>query len=96
MKFSLGVEELCDSSDQLGVHEERFAVAGGRQPELSSGGFRRLPGSRAAHSPRVQDLPFFPEVPPGQGATLRVPAHVDDDVNHVLLGDQVRGQGQVE
>lgn len=63
---------------------------------MSSGGRRRLPDRRAAHSPRIQDLPLFPEVPPGQVATLRVPTHVDDDVNHVLLGDQVRGQGQVE
>lgn len=48
LKLSLGVEELRDSSDQLGVHEERFAVAAGRQPELSAGGCRRLPARRAA------------------------------------------------
>lgn len=55
-----------------------------------------LRGSRVANSPRVQDFPLFPEVPPGEGSALRVPTYVDDDVNHVLLGDEVRGQGQVE
>lgn len=63
---------------------------------VSSGGCRGYRTAAAPHSPRVQDLPLLPEVPPGQVATLRVPTHVDDDVDHVLLGDQVRGQGQVE
>lgn len=52
--------------------------------------------SGVAHSPRVQDVPLFPEVPPGEVSTLRVSTHVDNDVNHVLLGDEVRGQGQVQ
>lgn len=40
-------------------------------------------------SPGVQDVPLLPEVFPGQVSTLRVPAHVDDDIDHVLLWDQV-------
>lgn len=51
---------------------------------------------RAAASPSVQDVPLLPEVLPGQVPALRVPAHVDDDVDHVLLRDQVRGQRQVQ
>lgn len=47
-------------------------------------------------SPSVQDVPLFSEVLPGQVPTLRVPAHVDDDVDHVLLRDQVGGQRQVQ
>lgn len=55
---------------------------------------RAAAGRRA--SPSVQDVPLFSEVLPGQVATLRVPAHVDDDVDHVLLWDQVGGQRQVQ
>lgn len=51
---------------------------------------------RAAASPSVQDVPLLPEILPGQVPALRVPAHVDDDVDHVLLRDQVRGQRQVQ
>lgn len=46
--------------------------------------------------PRVQDVPLLSEVPPGQVPTLRVSTHVDDDINHILLWDQVRSQRQVQ
>lgn len=39
LELPLRVEELGDSSDQLGVHEESLSIPGGRQPQ---GELRRL------------------------------------------------------
>ncbi len=47
-------------------------------------------------SPCVEDIPLFSEVLPGEVSTLRISAHVDDDIDHVLLWDQVGGQRQVQ
>lgn len=51
---------------------------------------------RLRRSPCVKDVPLLSEVLPSEVTALRVPAHVDDDVNYILLRDQVRGQRQVQ
>lgn len=99
IQFFLGVQELRDSTDELWVHEQRLTVAAQRQRDrVNWVTLNILHTDRPTDglSPSVEDVPLFSEVLPGEVSTLRVSSNVDDDVDHILLRDQVRGQRQVQ
>lgn len=68
LQLLLRVEELGDSADQLGAHEEGLTIAGGQRSQVRGKGRQSQREERRphlTHSPSVQHLPLIPEVAPG-------------------------------